>query len=309
MVRIRLAAGSMKRAAALAGALLALLPSVSSAAPLQRLTVTAFSLSADTAKPQIEVPFHLIVTLHVREAVAQIDNINLPVLVDVELYGDERRTQAGPGGTDYRETITVVAHHTGKIVLAPVTLQCIDARDGKAKQYSTNPLTLDVVGGALEAPGVQAPSLQDAAANVSAFFRSIGAWIAGFAVIVLLIVLLARRPPAPLPVAASVAVPVAHVPAPSPPPVRSIRDRMQDALTVLRADPTRATAVRVRSAVWESIGASPGETLTDVLRRPASNEERMSNLLRALERAAFTYDDDLGRAIDGACQALERYLA
>ena len=35
----------------------------------------------------------------------------------------------------------------------------------------------------------------------------------------------------------------------------------------------------------------------------------MSDLLRSLERAAFTYDDDLDRAIDGACEALERYLA
>lgn len=142
----------MKRFAALAIALCALFPAVVGAAPLQRLAVTSFTLTADTAKPELEVPFHLFVSLHVREAVPEIDNLNLPVLVDVELLGDSRATQAGPGGTDYRETITVVAHHTGTIALAPATLQVIDARDGKAKQYSTNPLTLQVTGAALAVP-------------------------------------------------------------------------------------------------------------------------------------------------------------
>ncbi|HTA38243.1 MAG TPA: hypothetical protein VK760_04165 [Candidatus Acidoferrales bacterium] len=296
----------MKRFAAFAIALCASFPASAHAAPLQRLTVTSFTLTADTAKPELETPFHLIVSLHVRETVPEIDNINLPVLVDVELLGDARMTQAGPNGTDYRETITVVAHHTGKITLAPATLQAIDAKDGKAKQYSTNALTLEVTGAALAVPGPESQTIQETLASIWAMFRSFVVWIVGLGALVVLVVLLARRRPAAVPAA------VAASPPPPPRPVvpaRSRRERLQDALTVLRADRNRPTAVRVRAVVWELIGASDGETLADVLRRPEAADPLMAGVLRALERAAFTYDDDLAPAIDAACEALERYLA
>ncbi len=294
----------MKRFAALAIALCALFPAVVRAAPLQRLTVTSFTLTADTAKPELEVPFHLIVSLHVRETVPEIDNIELPVLVDVELLGDTRATQAGPGGTDYRETITVVAHHTGKIALAPATLQVIDARDGKGKQYSTNPLNLQVVGATIPtAPDEVTPALWNIARQLLGWVLI---WAIGIGAIVLIVVLLARRRPQAAP------APVGTPPPPEPRPVlpvRTRRQRLQDALTVLRADRNRPTAVRVRTVVWELIGASEGETLADVLRRPEAADPRMAGVLRALERAAFTYDDDVAPAIDAACEALERFLA
>jgi hypothetical protein len=304
MVRIRFASGAMKRFAALAFALGALFPAVVGAAPLQRLTVTSFTLTSDTAKPELEVPFHLIVSLHVREMVPEIDNLILPVMVDVEPQGDSRMTQAGPSGTDYRETITVVAHHTGKISLAPATLQVIDARDGKAKQYSTNSLTLVVVGATIPtAPDEVTPVLWNIGRQLLGWFLI---WAIGIGAIVLIVVLLARRRPqsAPAPVGAP------PPPAPRPPmPMRTRRERLQDALTVLRAERNRPTAVRVRTVVWELIGASEGETLADVLRRPEAADPRMAVVLRALERAAFTYDDDVAPAIEAACEALERYLA
>jgi len=270
---------------------------------LQRLTVTSFTLSADTLAPQIEVPFRLMVSLHVREAVPEIDNLNLPILAELELQGDERQTRAGPGGTDYVETIEVIAHHTGDISIAPATLQAIDARDGKPKQYSTNPLTLHVVGGALE-PLQQGGSF---AAAALALALRILEWLVAIAVVIVAVVWLfrRRRRPAPPPAPAAplpVAVPVAR-------PARSLREQLQDALTVLRAERTRGAAVRVRAAVWGMVGASDGETLADVLQRPQANDPRMRDLLRALERAAFTYDDDLTAAIGDACGALERYLA
>jgi hypothetical protein len=240
----------------------------------------------------------------VREMVPEIDNLILPVMVDVEPQGDSRMTQAGPSGTDYRETITVVAHHTGKISLAPATLQVIDARDGKAKQYATNPLTLQVVGATLPtAPDEVTPALWNIGRQLLGWLLI---WAIGIGAIVLIVVLLARRRPQVAP---------APVGTPPPPPLRPAmpmrtrRERLQDALTVLRADRNRPTAVRVRAVVWELIGASEGETLADVLRRPEAADPRMAGVLRALERAAFTYDDDVAPAIDAACEALERFLA
>lgn len=264
---------------------------------LARLTVESFTLSSDTARPQIDVPFRLIVTLRTRERVLEIDNLELPILAELELLGDERQTSAGPHGTLYRETITVVAHHTGPIAIAPATLQAIDARDGKPKQWYTNALRLQVGGVSHE---VLRSDEQAALVLLGAALRAL-LWAAGIACVAAIVVLLFRRRRPPLP------LPPAPEPQPSRPP-RSRREQLEDALTVLRADPTRSAAVRVRSAVWRMVGATDGETLGDVLRRPESSDTRMRSLLIALERGAFTYDNDLSAAIRDACSALERSL-
>ena len=129
--------------------------------------------------------------------------------------------------------------------------------------------------------------------------------MAGIAIVVGLVVLIARRRPKPAPIP----MPAPVTPPPPPPVVvvRSRRQEIEDALTVLRAERTRVAAVRVRTAVWRMVGASEGETLADVLRRPQTNDPVQRRLLIALERSAFTYDDDLRAAIDDACAALERY--
>ncbi|MGA7355635.1 MAG: hypothetical protein WA431_02230 [Candidatus Cybelea sp.] len=264
------------------------------------MTVLSFTLASDTNVPRIEVPFHLIVTLRVRERVSQIANINLPMLAQLELLGDERETVTGPRGTQYRETITVVAHQAGGIAIAPATLQAIDARDGKPKEWYTNGLTLHV-GGA--APHVLRDALQLVRAIALALFWVL-LWLVGIGCIVLAAVLFfgRRRRPAV----------ATYAPPPAPPPTpiieRSRREQAEDALAVLRTERSRPAAVAVRSAIWRMVGASDGETLGDVLRRPESHDEIMRQLLIALERSAFTYDDDLPRAIDDACSALERYI-
>ena len=127
-------------------------------------------------------------------------------------------------------------------------------------------------------------------------------WIAGVACVAVLVVLLLRRRPEPAPVADE------PPPAPAAPPARTARAELADALAVLRADPSRSSAVRVRALVWGLIGAEEGETLADVLRRPSASEPAMRELLRALERAAFTYDADLPAALANARAALEYFL-
>ncbi len=291
-------------AAALTLALLAAAPwaSPARAQTLQRLTVESFTLSADTSKPEIEVPFHLVVSLTVKERVAGIDNLELPILAELELLGDERRTVARSSGTQYRETITVVAHHTGAVTIAPATLQAIDARDGRPKQYFTNALTLQVTGGKLE-PFEEGQSLAAAAAALAI---RVALWTLGILCAIAVLVLALRRRRAPPPAPAPPAPVAPAVPLPSH---RSRREELGDALSVLRADPVRPTAVAVRAAVWRMVGGTDGETLADVLQRSGASDPRIRDVLRALERAAFTYDADLQAAIAGACTALERYLA
>jgi hypothetical protein len=286
-------------ALALAAAVVAA-PGTIDAQALARLTVQTFWLTSDTARPRVDEPFHLIVTLRVRERVAQIANLELPLLADVELLGDERQTVSGRTGTLYRETITVVAHRGGSLAIAPATLQAIDARDGKAKQWYTNSLTLNVGGVSTSALRRGAAQLMSQAIAVLRVLL----WVLGIAVVVLAIVILLRRRRRPG------VVPPAPAPAPAPPPilVRSRLDQLEDALVVLRAERTRASAVAVRGAIWRMIGANDGATLGDVLRRRESSVPETRQLLIALERSAFTYDDDLQAAIQDACFALEHAM-
>ncbi|HZV77146.1 MAG TPA: hypothetical protein VFF63_05280 [Candidatus Babeliales bacterium] len=266
---------------------------------LQRLTVESFALSTDQGTPKAGAVFHLTVALNVRERVSSIENLDLPMLAQLDLLGDERQTVSGPRGTQYRETIAVSAPNGGPIAVAPATLQAIDARDGKAKQWYTNGLTLHVVA---TASSVLQTGAQPFFAALWFALRALLWLIAAISVVLLAVVLFRRRrAPAPLLVAA------AH-PMPVTPPERSRRQHAEDALTVLAAERTRAAAVVVRGAIWRMVGAAEGETLGDVLGRPQSKDLTMRGLLIALERSAFTYDDDLSGAIEDACAALRRYI-
>ena len=267
---------------------------------LQRVTVNGFTLTSSAASPHVDVPFTLVVTLRVRERIAEVQNIDLPILAQLELLGDERETTSGRGGTQYRETISVVAHDAGPMTIAPATLEAIDARDGKPKEWYTNGLSLRVVGSSSAALRAGSHALFDALRATLWFLLWILIWLVGIAAIVLIVFALARRRPR---------VP-APVPVPTEPPPRVVTpaQRVADALAVLRAERTRAAAVTVRNAIWQMTGASDGETLGDVLARPAAREPGMRALLIALERSAFTYDADLAAAIDDACAALGRYL-
>lgn len=281
---------AFKRSFWVIAALAFALTSHARAQTLQRLTVTALTLSADTASPRIEVPFHLIITAHVRERITELDNVDLPILAELELLGDEHSLIASGNGTTYRETITVVAHHSGSITIAPVTLDAIDARDGRAKRYSSNPLTLNVAGG-LAAMSVPQPSSPRTP------------WIpviVAFAAAGLIWMLLARRRPAPAAPAAAV------ITLPPPVPVTpDPRRRAREWYEALRANPTRNGAMAIRSAVRRSVGANERETLADVLRRPLAQPAPMQRVLRALERAGFTTDADVPAAVRAALSALE----
>ncbi|MGC2129043.1 MAG: hypothetical protein WA629_03000 [Candidatus Aquilonibacter sp.] len=263
---------------------------------LQRLTVTQLTLAADTRTPQIEVPFHLLVTAHVRQRIAELDNLDLPILAELELLGSERTTVASRSGSTYRETITVVAHHSGTITIAPVTLDAVDARDGKAKRYFSNSLTLHVAG-----PGAAIVAADDTWQGMRALGEALLRVLlifVGIVGVVFLVVALIRRRPAP-------AAPLVTL-APAKPVVRNPKEALHEALETLRRERTRAGAMRARSIVRRMVGASEAETLADVLQRPLAADPSLRDLLRALERAGFTYDADLNVAVAAAIAQLER---
>ncbi len=284
-------------AAAIAALVIACVGPAARAQPLQRLTITQFTLASDTATPVLEVPFHLVIVARVRERISELDTLDLPVLTSLELLGDERHLSSDASGTLYRETITVVAHHTGSITIDPATLDAIDARDGKAKRYFSNRLTLTVRGGAL------APLRSGGAAILAGivFALRVAVVLAGLLCAVAIVVLLFRRKRAPAPVAAE---PAPHRFEPPHDP----RDDLRDAFVVLRAEPTRANAMLARTHVRATVGATDDETLADVLARAACDDPGMARVLRDLERAAFTSDADLRAAISAAVDSLEHAI-
>jgi hypothetical protein len=271
---------------------------------LARLNVTSFTMQADTTRPQVGVPFHIMFTMHVEQNVARLQNVVLPPFGPLQIQGDEQHFTSTSNGTDYRDIVTVVSPQTGRISIAGAYMDAIDARDGKAKRFlSTTPrgkdtLELDVVGGASEPLAIdEAPRLLGALFRVLSFALGIGV-IALLAALVLL-----RRRPA-VPITAPLTEPIHEEPiaAPSVP--------LADLPAQLRAQPTREMALRARSALWESVGASEGETLNDVLLNPTvAREPSLRAVLRAAERAAFTHEHDLSTALHEFVRSLEGYVA
>lgn len=247
-------------------------------------------MSADTARPMAEAPFHLVIDVRVAQRVTSLYGVVLPMFGPLEILGDEKQLLAGPAGSEYRETISVVSHQSGAIAIAPAYLDAIDARDGKPKRFLSNALTLHV-GGA-------------AAASLRPLLRAVAEIAAGIVVVLLMAwgVLRFRRP------SHTVAAPTEEAP-----PTTPAREAPQNderpyatALADLTSDPTRACARRVRERIWQRMGASQYDTLADVLRRPAAHDAAVRGVLRALERAAFTHDADLQSALHDAIAVLQR---
>jgi hypothetical protein len=257
---------------------------------LPRLHVLSFALSSDNLHPRPQEPFHIIVDVRVREHVGNLDRVVLPTFGPLEILGDEKRVKPVNGGTAYRETIGVVAHHGGRITVPPAYLDARDARDGQPKRFLSNAVELEVQG---------AP----ARSNLSPLeVLRRAAWVVlGLSTITLIGVLglILRQPPAPpLQVA-----PVTPRTAPAALPALNVYD---SALNALRAHPTREVAMKARERIRASIGVTPYETLRDALRRPGAQGPQVRAALRTLERAAFTHDGDLPTAIADAIATLER---
>lgn len=266
---------------ALAVALL-LLAAPARAQHYQRLHVRSFTLSSDTPRPQLEAPFHVTVTARVAENVAHLENVYLPTFFGAEELGDVEQIANGPSGTTYRETLTLVAHARGMLSITPAYLDAIDARDGKAKRFISNSLQIPVGGGPVSAVWSVLRTIVLVAIEI--------AILAAAVFVVAAIFWRRRRPAANLPV-----VPQAVVEA--EPEDRAI-DEVADAFDRLRERRDRPSVILLRTALWRSAGASAGETLSDVLARPAAAHEKSRRLLTIVERAAFIEQTRLDAAID-----------
>jgi hypothetical protein len=256
--------------------------------------VTSFVLSTDESRPRPQQVFHAIISLRVAQTVGNLDEVVLPSFGPLEILGDEKRLTPVRAGTAYQETITLLARQSGAITITPAYIDAIDTRDNQKKQFLTNPLVIDVQGQPLAAPHVHT-----GIARYGLLLLALaGVSLLGLSVLLgLIAVMVSRARAAPAP-AATYQSPPAELPA------LDDRDR---ALQLLRAHPTREAAIEARATIRSAVGATPYETLSDVLRRPGAQAPPVRFALQALERAAFTHDGDLPTAIAAAIIALERY--
>lgn len=271
-------ARALRAGAALLG-LAACLATGVDAEQLSRLHVTALGLSTDILRPKVDQTFHLVVSLHVREHNVLFDTVQLPSFNGLDELGDERSSVSGARGTDYRETLTIVAHAPGRYRVSPASFDAIDAADGKPKRFISNGLTI-VVGN----------SVSNGAPSIVRALRLLFVLLLATTIPLLAWLIFARtRPSAP---------PRAAPPAPPSPPKRTIEDDLREALLRLRERRDRPSALCARRVLRSAAGAGDGETLADVLRRPAARDPRLRALLISAERAAFVQNEYLPDAID-----------
>jgi hypothetical protein len=258
-----------------------LLAGPASAQHYQRLHVRSFTLTSDKSNPQLEEPFHVTLTIRVAENVSHLENVFLPTFFGAEELGDEQQIAAGAGGTTYRETLTLVAHERGMLAVSSAYLDAIDARDGKAKRFISNPLKIPVGGGPVSVVWNVLRTVVYVAIEIA---------VAAAALFVLATIFWRRRD----------RTPVTTAPQPQPAPAPAVSDPARElaaAFARLRERRDRPAVLALRGALWHAAGANAGETLSDVLRRPAA-DEHLRRLLMVVERATFIEEARLDEAIE-----------
>ena len=255
---------------------------------LQRLHVLGFKVTSDTMRPRVGAPFHITLTIHLREHITQLQYVSPPTYFGLESLGDQRHlTQLRDGGSIYQETLTLVAHKPGPTAIGSAYLDAVDLRDSKTKRFFSNDLVLNVMGNAF-------PNARN---TISALLLAIFALLILAAAVFAIGILRRRR--------------VARAEIVLQPLVSSPRAAIgvDDALAELRIRRDRPSVLCVREALWHIAGASDGETLDDVLQHQEVRSDGLSRILISIEHAAFIDDAHLQRAIDNALSVSERVLA
>ncbi len=264
---------------------------------LRAVHVTLLALASDTGHPVVERSFHLLINARFRERVVNPDElILLPALGGLQIVGDERHTTHGSAGTDYVETITVVAHAAGEVHVGAAHFDAIDARSGKPSHFSSNELNLVVGGGAIQHP---------LAASLSNLVAAL-AKIALAALVLFGVLVLARRRSGPRSLSAT--PPQIDTSPVEQDPMQSNSQRLRSALGALKTRRDRVAVFDARAALWQTLGANGGATLHDVLQRTPSGNGTLTSALRATEQAAFIAEKHLPRALDDMIFSLECYL-
>jgi hypothetical protein len=265
----------VRRIAAIAAAVAALMPLPGLSQTLPVLHITALGMHADKRVVKPGETFHVTIHVHIREKRDRLDELVLPALSNVVDLGDERRRSPAADGTDFYETLTVAASTVGTASFTPAYIDAIDPATGRGMRYSSSPLSVRVVDGT---------TINDADPRaLAALLRTAALTIAGILVLVVIgIVLLvrrARRPRRP------------DSPPPAPAAVRVVAatraDPLRAALDAYRAQGTDVALDALRNVLFMRAGAAPGATFADALRALGPRDPALGRVLAVAERARF----------------------
>ncbi len=265
---------------------------------LRVLHVEALDMRADQSQVRVGEMFRVVIRVHVRENVSALDELIVPDVGTMQLFGDERRTTHGAGGTDVVETLTLEPTAGGRYTFAPAYLDAIDPRDLRPKRFSADRAITVVV------------TVPTPAARVDGW--DVGRSLATLVVVLVVIVTVAlallgrirARPEGSLVV--DVILCLSKGPA-APPPLSlsTPRESVSEALRAYRRSPSSIMLEKLRAALFGAAGAAPGATLRDALR---SGDPALHDALHAAEGAAFAPKDAREVASRELVDATEAWL-
>lgn len=262
---------------------------------LATLHVRTFTMKAEPTAIRVGDSFRLTIAAHVDELVNALDNVTLPNLIGFDVTGDSRSCVASSQrGSDCSETIELRANVSGDFTVPAAIMDAVDGRNGKPSRFSSNTVFVRV---APPPPRIAGWILDILWALVLA---SLPVFAGAFVIYVLFRRFGERRP---------VVRPEPIVPIVIAPPVD--RDAiLRSLVATLANERTRSSAVAVRAALRERVGAREDETLADIARRYRNGARASQTFphfftaLAAIERAAFCEDRNVPHAIEEALPSL-----
>ncbi|MEO9097401.1 MAG: hypothetical protein ABI346_04420 [Candidatus Baltobacteraceae bacterium] len=263
----------------------------SSAQGLARLHVRSITMRVEPMRVRVGEVVRLRIAIRLDERVARLNDVTLPELSGFVALGDERRCVPEGAGTLCSETLSLSPTAAGVRTIVPVTLDAVDARNGRPSRFGSNSVRLDVLPAA-------ARSQLGMVANALRSIVRLGGLVVLVGAFVYALLRLRRRRVVP-PAVASV----------TEPHVTALEDagRWQTLLDDLRARPSRPGVLALRGMLRERLGATENETFGDLAgRRAGANAPGLLEALRLIERAAFVDDTGVAGAISDALPALER---
>jgi hypothetical protein len=265
---------------------------------LRVLDVETLRMRADRSQMRVGEMLRLVIHVRVRENVSALDELIVPDVGTMQLFGDERRTTHGARGTDVVETLTLEPTAGGRYTFAPAYLDAIDPRDLRPKRFSADRAITVVVTDPAFAARIDGWDVG----------RSLATLVVVFVVILAVALALlgrirARREPS---LVADVILCLSKGPAAPPPPSLATRgERVAAALRAYRRSPGNAMLEKLRAAIFGAAGVAPGATLRDAL---GSGDPALHDALCAAEGAAFAPTDAREVASRDLIDATEAWL-
>ncbi len=260
--------------------LLGALPAAAAAQAYPQLHVIALSQRADRATVEPAGVFHLTIHVKIAQRRDRLDELILGSFENCEIISNETVRTAVPDGTDFVERLSVQALAPGEAMISPAYLDAIDPALGRAMRYSSNAVSVRVLGAA---PYVGL--LRGAEATARRLLLALAIVASVVAAAFVLAVLFVRRRRRPAKIAPAAVTP--DVPIGPPPGTPATNEALVRAAERFGVERSAAALMAVRALLFGLAGVPAGATLVDALGTLGERDRGLRPALLAAEAAAF----------------------